>query len=184
MVKLSDKITDEYKEKLLEEIRQFAKDFGRPPRRLHVIGHFIGESVDLSGENRKSPYDGICPTGKIYDAKSARLIGGKWQINLKNIHKAKVQWWYLGLFDKNFEELLYVFRIPSEDFEEDIEKEFMLIYMKGDHRYTIESMKKYDISEKFKGCKNPIIGDIDDDDDDEYIKMEDFKKWLDSKRKE
>lgn len=140
---------------------------------LDVKDHFIGESKDLSGENCKSPYDGICPTGKIYDAKSARLIGGKWQINLKNVYKTKIQWWYLGLFDKNFEELLYVLRIPSSDLEDDIKKEFMLIFMEEDHKYTIENMKKYNISEKFRGCKNPMVDNIDDDndDDDGYIKM-------------
>lgn len=118
---------------------------------LCVKQHFIGESIDLSGENCMSPYDGICPTGHIYDAKSARLICGKWQINFKNVYNGKIQWWYMGLFDEDFEELLYVLRIPTENFKEDIiEKEFMLIYAEGDHKYTIEKLKRYNITEMFK----------------------------------
>lgn len=36
---------------------------------IMVINHFKNNPVDLSGKNRKSPCDGICPDGKIYDVK-------------------------------------------------------------------------------------------------------------------
>lgn len=38
-----------------------------------VRDSFSKESIDLSGENKLSPYDGICPNGKVYDVKSSKV---------------------------------------------------------------------------------------------------------------
>lgn len=111
--------------------------------------HFLGESIDLSGKNCLSPYDGICPKGQIYDAKSSKFLKGKyWQLTFNNTNKDEIQWYYIGLFDENFEKLLHILRIPSWEFIEEIEKGFMYIYLNGGHKYTIENMREYDITEK------------------------------------
>lgn len=116
---------------------------------LQVKEYLGEESIDLSGKNRNNPYDGICPEGP-YDAKSSKLYYGKyWFLHFDNVQKSKIQKYYIGLFDKNFKKLLYVLETSTWDIMEDIEKEFMLIYLKGNYRYTIENMKKYDITEKF-----------------------------------
>lgn len=121
---------------------------------LYVKEHFTEESIDLSGQNCLSPYDGICPTGQIYDAKSRKFnhMLNCWSFAFKNKHKAEIIWYYLGLFDRNFEKLLYVLRIPTQDFKNAvIKKGHMDIYLDGDRIYTLENMKKYNITEKFSG---------------------------------
>ena len=63
---------------------------------IFVLDHFeeIG-SIDLSGENRKSPCDGICPKGYNYDVKTSYFNGRYWFFNFRNINIDKIEWFYL-----------------------------------------------------------------------------------------
>ncbi len=123
---------------------------------LKVKEHFEKESIDLSGENpTRSHSDGICPCGNIYDAKSSKLNirWNMWQVKFRNKYKHEIQWYYIGLFDENFDKLLHVLRIPSLEFKDTIESSYMNIYMKGFNKHTIENLNKYIITKKF-GCKS------------------------------
>jgi len=121
---------------------------------LKVIEHFEKESIDLSGNNfTHSHSDGICPSGHIYDAKSASLNTdrGVWQIKFRNKYKHEIQWYYIGLFDDNYSKLLYALRIPASEFKDSIDSSYMNIYLKNNynHKYTIDNMKQFIITEKF-----------------------------------
>lgn len=123
---------------------------------IFVLDHFeeIG-SIDLSGENMKSPFDGICPKGYSYDVKTAYFNGSYWLFNFQNINIDKIEWYYLLAFNKDFTKLLCGWRIPALDLREDIEKEFLYVYENKRHyrglaKYNLENMKQYEITEKIK----------------------------------
>lgn len=111
-----------------------------------MIKHFTEESVDVSGENRGSSFDGICPKGQTYDAKSAGLKIYYWMFNLTNVYREKIKWFYLGAFDKDYKKLLHVWRIPGNFVDED----YLVIGVSSNYICNIENMKEYDITEKFK----------------------------------
>lgn len=79
---------------------------------------FKKESSDLSGQNCNSPFDGICPKGYNYDAKSAKLKthvthGSKgWFFHFRNKQIEKIQYFILGGFDEDYTKLLHVWMIP------------------------------------------------------------------------
>jgi hypothetical protein len=108
---------------------------------------FKNKSTDLSGH---SSFDGICPNGQTYEAKSARLrIGEYWGFGIdnkdKDDDKEAIQWYYFGAFNKDYTELLHVWRIPGEIIEGN---SFRVGIHSG--KFTVENMKEYDITDKFK----------------------------------
>lgn len=116
---------------------------------------FGNKSIDLSGENRHSYCDGICPNGQTYDAKSARLdIMGFWHFTTrskdKDDDKEAIQWYYLGAFNEDYTELSYVWRVPGEIVEDD----HFYVGTSGRFKFNLENMKEYDITDEFKKLLN------------------------------
>lgn len=114
---------------------------------IFVIEHFTKKDkvIDLSGKNCNSPYDGICPNDMQYDVKSSKLYEyGCWMFNTHNIYKEEIEWYYLLAFNENYSRLIHAWRIPAINFIEDIEKGRIYI-----GKYNIESMKQYEITERF-----------------------------------
>lgn len=120
---------------------------------IFVREHFddVEKVVDLSGTNCDSPFDGICPKGKIYDVKSSKLGNDRdrWIFNILNIHKDEIEWYYLLAFNGDYSELLHVWRISAWEFMEDIENGYLHIGIGNNYINNIENMKQYDITEKF-----------------------------------
>jgi len=117
---------------------------------LHVLTHFNEKIKDLSGENCNSPIDGVCPTGQLYDAKSVGLIRKQfWAFNLESFYRSIIEWFYLGAFDKNYNTLLHVWRIPGNFVDVDNIK----IWIGKNRKYNEENMKDFEITYKFKGIK-------------------------------
>ncbi len=103
-------------------------------------------AIDLSGDNCNSPVDGICPKGEIYNAKSSGLVDGRyWVYNMDSIYRYKTEWFYLGGFDKDYKNLLHVWRIHV-DF---IDGNSLIIGLDNNYRFNIENMKEYEITDKF-----------------------------------
>lgn len=114
---------------------------------IFVKEHFAKKDkvVDLSGKNCNSPYDGICPNDMQYDVKSSKLYKyGYWKFNIHNIYKEEINWYYLLAFNENYSEMIHAWRLPAIYFIEDIEKGWIYI-----GKYNIESMKQYEITERF-----------------------------------
>jgi hypothetical protein len=116
---------------------------------LYVLEHFTGQPIDLSGENCKTPIDGICPKGQNYDVNSASLINKSYTFTIHNMHKYEIEWFYLVTFDKGFKKLMYVWRIPG-DF---IDTNSITIDIDNGYTYNIENMKEFEITDKFKDSK-------------------------------
>lgn len=114
---------------------------------IKVINHFIGHPVDLAGENRSSPCDGICPNGKIYEVKSSKLHRNMfWAFATKNEYKEKIEIYYLLGFNKDYTKLKYVLRVPGEI----VEKIMFHVGLNSRYEFNIENTKQYDITDKFK----------------------------------
>lgn len=126
---------------------------------LFVLDSFeqIG-SIDLSGQNCNSPYDGVCPHGYNYDVKTSGLHIDYWKFDFTNIYINKIEWFYLIAFDRDYTTVVYIWRIPKSKFIEDVKKGFIDVGLKK--MYNIENMKQYDITEKiipiFKKWKNSM----------------------------
>lgn len=111
--------------------------------------NFKKNSVDLAGENKLSPCDGICPNGKTYDVKSAKLIernerSSYWVWATTNKYKEEIEIYYLLAFNKDWTKLEHVWRVDGEMIEED----YFSINMQCKHtdcRRDVESMKEYEI---------------------------------------
>ena len=79
---------------------------------------FKNDSSDLSGKNCNSPFDGICPKGYNYDAKSSKLVQGEtqnskgWFFHFRNKHINEIQYFILGGFNEDYTKLLHVWMIP------------------------------------------------------------------------
>ena len=118
---------------------------------IFVLDHFeeIG-SIDLSGENKKSSCDGICPKGYNYDVKTSYFDGVYWTFILKNINIDKIEWFYLLAFNNDFTKLLFTWRIHASDLVEDIEKGYIQIGYKSNYLNNIENLREYEITEKIK----------------------------------
>lgn len=119
---------------------------------IFVLQHDEG-FIDLAGDNRISPVDGICPKNQKYDVKSSKFYArGYWMYWLNKI----VDFYYLLAFNYNWSELLHVWRIPGVMIM-DIRNIQNCLYIgcskghghnKG-YEYNIENMKEYEITEKF-----------------------------------
>ena len=119
---------------------------------IYVKEHFIEYSVDVSGDNCSNPFDGICPKGFIYDAKSARLINGCWTYNLGK-NRGGIDFFYIGAFNEDYSELMYVWRIPGNFFEGNS----FCIGLSISREFNIENMKEYEITDKFKWINNGVL---------------------------
>ncbi len=115
-------------------------------------------SIDLSGQNCNSHYDGVCPHGYNYDVKTSGLHTDYWKFDFTNICINKIEWFYLIAFDRDYTTVVYVWRVPKSKFIEDAKKDFIDVGPKK--MYDIENMRQYDITEKvipiFKKWKNSI----------------------------
>lgn len=78
-----------------------------------IYRSFNNESKDISGKNCISPFDGICPKGFKYDAKSSRFdpYTKRWHYNFLNKYIGEID--YFFLVDEKFEKLLHVWLIPK-----------------------------------------------------------------------
>lgn len=121
---------------------------------LKVKDQFKNDSQDLAGDNPTSYCDGICPSGKTYDAKSSKIHNYKgylfWIFAIRNKEKDKIQWYYLGAFNEDYSELLHVWRISAVDIEEFVNNTGFL-YVALNNVRSIERLKRYEITEKFLG---------------------------------
>ena len=105
-----------------------------------VLEHFVSKNViDLSGENRLSFADGICPKGQIYDAKSVALKNGCYTFTLKSKYREKIDSFYLGAFNKDYSKLDYVWRIPRDFTDKDYLTVSLYDYRGG---YSVDNMKE------------------------------------------
>lgn len=113
-----------------------------------VINHFKQYPVDLAGQNHNSPCDGMCPNGKTYDVKSARLLKNRkcYQFNANNERKEEIEIYYFLAFNLDWTKLEYAWRVPGEI----VEKDRVLIGLNGNYEFNIENMKEYEITDKFR----------------------------------
>ena len=111
---------------------------------------YVGESFEkiyenLSGKNCKSPFDGICPNGMPYEAKSSSFSGVAWDYHFYNSEKEKIRWYYLGAFDRYYTKLLHVWRVPVEI----IIGDRLYIGLNPSSKFNVENMRQYEITDKF-----------------------------------
>lgn len=107
---------------------------------LIILGHFKNNPIDLSGKNRMSPYDGICPNGMNYDVKSSKLCEGiYWRFHIRNICKEEIVIYYLVGMNEDWTKVEHIWRITGDMVSGD---EF---YIGMYSRFGIINMKKYDI---------------------------------------
>ncbi len=112
---------------------------------LSVIEHFENRPEDLSGENYHSSCDGICPNGKIYEAKSAALVNDLyWSFGCGNKYKEEIEIYYFGAFSSDWSKLEHAWRVPGEFVEG---YSFRIGIYGGE--FTVENMKEYEITDKF-----------------------------------
>ncbi len=116
---------------------------------------FDNRGKDISGEIHKSPFDGICPTGQIYEVKSSGLLEHKgwvfWKFGTENKDKddniEAIQWYYLIAFNKDYTKILYVWRIPGEIMEKHI---IMVSAYGSNSEFNVSNMTEYDITDDLK----------------------------------
>lgn len=119
-----------------------------------ILNHFTKKgSIDLSGNNCNSPFDGICPKGETYDVKSSSLFIDYWMFNLDNTYRENIEWLYLCAYDNYHKNLLYVWRIPSNF----IDGDKLYIGLNNNKECNIKNMKEYDITEKFKEIHKQLL---------------------------
>lgn len=123
---------------------------------IFVLEHFADKgAIDISGENRMSFIDGICPKEQIYDVKSSKLYEEEfWSYTLDKY----VDFYYLLAFNEDWTKLLHAWRIPG-DF---IDGPTLYISLYGHHIgvHNVENMGKYEITDKFITAFNSWIQKI------------------------
>lgn len=120
---------------------------------LRIIGHFKKNPMDLAGENKLSPCDGVCPNGKTYDVKSSKLYEEKYYgFTTRNKYREKIEVYYLLGFNEDYTILEHVWRVPGEMVERDY-FHIAKIFSNRTGR-DIESMKKYEITDKIREIIN------------------------------
>lgn len=127
---------------------------------LYIKDHLGKLSIDLSGKNRCNPIDGICPKGNTYEVKSAGLKEKiRWRFPIYNKEKEEIEWFYLGAFNEDYSTLLHVWKIPGEL----IENNYICISLHNSFKkgtYCVESMKEFEITDKFKDYMKPHKGEL------------------------
>lgn len=112
-----------------------------------ILNHFNTKgSIDISGNNCNSPFDGICPKGETYDVKSSSLLIDYWIFNIDNKYREDIEWLYLCAYDKYYKNLLYVWRVPGNF----TDKDKLYIGLDNNREFNIRNMEEYDITKKFK----------------------------------
>ncbi len=116
---------------------------------IKVINHFKQHSIDLSGKNKKSPCDGICPNGLSYDVKSSKFYKEykRWTFNMGNKNKDKIEIIYLLAFNEDYTKLEYAWRITGWMA---IEKGTFQVGLSSSYEFHIENMKEYNITDKLR----------------------------------
>lgn len=134
------------KKGIIETTNQKGRSF-----ELKVLKYLGENTLDLAKDSYNSPCDGIFED-HTYDAKSSKLHNGKyWLLRFENMQKDFIQTYYLGLYDKNFEKLLYVLKIHACDFVKVIEKGYVYIgIVDSYYEFNIDNMWQYNITEEFK----------------------------------
>lgn len=114
---------------------------------IKVRDHFKQHPIDLAGENRNSPCDGICPNGKTYDVKSSTLAKDRerYHFNTNNKYKEHIEIYYLLALNDDGT-IKHAWRIGGEL----VEKDFFHVGLNSNYEFNIENMKEYDITNKFK----------------------------------
>ncbi len=116
---------------------------------MMVIDHFEKNPVDLSGDNCKSPCDGICPNGKTYDVKSSRLHETYYVFSIKNRNREEIEIYYFLAFNEDYTKLEYAWRVPGEIIEKNYFQVTLNSWSGG--KFTIDNMKEYDITDRLRG---------------------------------
>lgn len=122
---------------------------------MTIRDQFKEHPIDLAGENKNSPCDGICPNGMYYDVKSSKLYikskncGAHWIFGINNKYKEYIEIYYLLAFSEDYSKLKYGWRIPGEI----TEKDYFIVWLTYGE-FTVDNMKEYDITDKLKEIIN------------------------------
>ncbi len=120
---------------------------------IMVLKHFAENPTDLSGENRLSKYDGICPNGKVYDVKSSKLHNGAfYNFSTRNKFRENIEIYYFLGFNKDYTIFEHAWRVPGEIVDSD--NVMITIIGKRGNSADIENMKDYDITDIIKEVYN------------------------------
>lgn len=110
-----------------------------------VVNYFKGKAIDLSGKNRNSPCDGICPNGKFYEVKGSKLYNDMhWSFGTNNKFRDDIEIYYFLAFNKDWTKLDYAWRIPGELIDSDI----FNVWLEGDYKFTVDNMERYNITDE------------------------------------
>ena len=116
---------------------------------LQTIQEFKTEgAIDLSGENRHSTCDGICPKGEMFDTKSASIIKHNhrwcWTFQLNGNQLEEVDYLFLRAYeDKDFTKPpLHKWRVPIKFMKN---RRAIFVYKDECGEYNVKNMKKYEI---------------------------------------
>jgi hypothetical protein len=118
---------------------------------IEVTKHFEHYPIDLAGKNHNSHCDGICPNGDTYEVKSSKLEKERQRYHFVAKNKDKdddeeaIQWYYFIALNDNGT-IRYVWRVPGET----VEKDNFYVGLNPNYEVDIDSMEKYDITDKFK----------------------------------
>lgn len=117
---------------------------------IQTISEFKTEGmIDLSGQNRNSTCDGICPQGEMFDTKSSSLIKlhgyWGWGFNVTISQLEEADYLFLRAYkDKDFtKKPLHIWRVPIEFIDNRAK-----IFIYKDNRldlYNVDNMKKYEV---------------------------------------
>lgn len=115
---------------------------------LYIKELFQDACIDLSGNNKNNPIDGICPKGQIYDVKSSRLLNDNcFLYSFRNKEKEDIEYYFLLGFNDNYTELLHVWRVPGEIIET---LSLRIGINDGSGKFNVRNMIEYEITDKFK----------------------------------
>lgn len=111
-----------------------------------VRDHFKNHPIDLAGENKNNPCDGLCPNNNVYDVKSSKFYGRYWYFHIHSKYKEEIEIFYLLAFNSDWTKLEYAWRVPGEM----VEKDHFYVGTTYQSEFNIENMKEYDITEQLK----------------------------------
>lgn len=123
---------------------------------IQTINEFKKEgAIDLSGIDRKSSCDGMCPKGELYDVKSASLRhykqyqtnthdGWGWAYSISEKQLKGASYLFIRAYETSdfSKQPKYKWRIPIEILNN---RKSLFIYKNGDYgRFNIKNMKQYE----------------------------------------
>lgn len=117
-----------------------------------VRDHFKKNPIDLAGENCRSPCDGICPNGKMYDVKSSKFYIDKerYSFYTNNKYRDNIEIYYFLAFNSDRTKLECAWRVPGEI----VEKNHFYVGLNPSCDVNIEDMDKYDITNNIREVLN------------------------------